>query len=42
MLTKFEPNGMVQNVQNFELFRQKTEFLVEAILQDVFVAETVV
>ena len=47
MLAKFEPNCIVQNVQKFELFDKKIEFLktifdksVDAILKDVSVAET--
>ena len=48
MLAKFEPNRMVQNVQNFEGFFLKKKMIlsnhfwqsVDALLQDVSVAET--
>ena len=40
MLVKFEQNCMVQTTQNFELFDKKTN--VDAILEDVFVAEIIV
>ena len=48
MLTKFEANSRVRNVQNEELFdkklSEKKTFMtnVDAILQDVYVHETIV
>ena len=47
MLTKFEPNRMVRDVQKFELFEKKKRVQrpfrqsVDAILQNVSVAETI-
>ena len=49
ILAKFEPNHMVQSVQNFELLDKNPSFeknhfwqRIDAILQDVSVAETIV
>ena len=48
MLTKFEANSVVQNVQNVEIFWQKIEFLkniltdFDTILQDVAAPKTIV
>ena len=45
MLTELEPNRVVRNVPNFELFDKKSSFLkpfltsIDAMLQDVAVAE---
>ena len=48
MMAKYEANIMAQNVQNFKFLTTKKRFLgpllanVDAILQDVSVAETIV
>ena len=46
MLVKFKQNWMVQTTRNFELLDKKRVFFfrqsVEAILEDVSVAETIV
>ena len=46
MLVKFEQNRMVRTIQNFELFDKKmvNHFWqsVDAILEDVYVTETIV
>ena len=49
MMVKFEPNRVVQNVQNVEVFDKKPSFKykyfsqsIDAILQDVSVDETIV
>ena len=38
MLVKFEQNRMVQTIQNFELFVES----VDAILEDVFVTQMII
>ena len=47
-MVKLEPNRMVRNVQNFELYDKKVTFLkpfwqsVDAVLQGVCAAKTIV